>query len=150
MIDLQRFMRSSAKDLAGVQAEFVRIKGGRSLASPNLSGSAYIIPADKLLVLQSVIAELTPGAAQTALSARLSIYPDQVYVHFAAVSVDPAVPAARPLYLSMLPNEIIVPCIPALTEGHIMYFADFNAGVAANNAWFHLTGWLIPRGSVAI
>jgi len=134
-------------DLSGTLAEFVSLKNTVTGAAAALAGSFYVIPVGKLLVVQSIVSTLTPGAAQTARYHAIYMVINGKLINLASRAVDPAVAAAIGIAETMriASGGLIIPFGYAL-----QHVSEFNAGVAVNSMTVDLTGWLIPRGSVVI
>lgn len=133
----------SEKDLRGIFAEFVTEDASSSVASASIQATIYTVPNDRLLIVQSLMAYATPGAAQNAVRILLGMV-DRNGRNIVLSMPEKNVGATVELIATVLPVELVIP------QGSLLYCqGDFNAGAAANSVAAYMTGWLVPRGGVA-
>ncbi len=133
-------------DLSGTLAELVYLRATTSQAAANPSVSGfYTVPKGKILVMQSMISSLSPGAAQKALRGNVIFVALGISRLLTGHQVNPAIAAAIEVIERLDVAGLMLP------EGVVFsYDGAFDAGIAANKITLDGTGWLIPRGSVVI
>lgn len=138
-------LRPTDKELDGPVCEYVIARLTLTAAGVSPTGILVSAAPGKILVVQSITVNYTPGAAQTGQWFHVYQAALGATQPIAAAPANPAIAAAVQSVLSLLRSEIIIPMFVDLQAQ-----AVFNAGVAVNTATFYLTGWLIPRSSVVI
>lgn len=143
----------SARDQASLGVDVYRAKGGASSAATTQTVD-FVVPNDRVLILQALSVQLTPGAAQVAYS--VSVYEGQNQggslsqpYFFLHNSIEPRMdsiagfPAATAWRKTIEFDYLIVPA-----NKIVQVVGRFDAAVAANSLDCWLLGYTIPRGNI--
>lgn len=114
-----------------------------ALAAANVTSLPFLVPADKIAIISSVLATGAAGAAQTCDRLDLSLNVNN--------SLDTIAQVASQLFgtlnarVTWFPNRLVLMPNESLTV-----FGLFNAGAAVNTVGLHVTGLLLPKGNVQL
>lgn len=153
---IDRLYEQSIKDGLDIQIDSYR-KSLTQATNVATIYANYLIPADRVLILQSVVWKLTPGAAQSVWGVQVQTggFQDPGGLPLAPSTLfatsDPRVqsiagyPAATDYYFSQEFDDLIIPGSRA-----IVAIGMFSAGVALNTLVTHINGYTIPRGNIGL
>jgi hypothetical protein len=111
-------------------------------ANVAVSSPIHFVPLDRVLLLRNFLGQAIAGAAQNALSCRVSITDDQGTVRANLAIIRQA--AGLNLDIDRHPGVWIPPGFGVVTV------CAFDAGAVANTAVLTTSGVLFPRGNVQI
>lgn len=148
MFNVERFYRPSAKDLGSGSLTYARWTqfqlSGSSATALVLTTNATPAPLDTVFLIEQVVFEWTPGAAQTPVAGRLVVQPGGSTASYVVANVQPDFTVVATLTGATVTGI----CIPTFSGDVLAGSGTFNAGAAANNIAIFVGGWLFPRGTL--
>lgn len=137
------FFRTSSKDAAGIGLQAYYAAAPFVFSANALQTTFLAPPPDRLILLRRACLQAAPGAGQNILNVQLTLETGTAgSLETYQLHRDPVALAANQQSNLNLPLDEIMWTAPYL----IRMTANFNAGVAINNAIFWLFGYSVPRG----
>lgn len=131
------------QDTVGGTLAIVAREVNAGASAAQIDSTLYTVPQDKVLVISSLNATLTPGAAQIARFGAFRINVGTIIELFTGPEIENA--TANRVVNLWWTGEVWMPPGSALE-----FRGTFDAGAALNNSFSRVTGNLIPRGNVQL